>query len=152
GSFEPSRRADPPHHEQLSRSAHGVRDEPFLSGGDASNAVRVRSAGSDANGLTGGGVTAERGEAIEPGRAGGLGAGVRIRNLTKRYGGALAVDGISLDVAPGEFMTLLGPSGSGKTTTMMAVAGFVEDYEGEIRIADRVIDALPAHRRNVGVL
>jgi len=99
-------------------------------------------------------VTTDALSRMEPDTAGRqrLGAGVRIRNLSKRYGGAIAVDDISIEVGPGEFITLLGPSGSGKTTTMMAVAGFVEDYEGEIRIDERVIDALPAHRRNVGVL
>jgi putative spermidine/putrescine transport system ATP-binding protein len=81
-----------------------------------------------------------------------LGAGVRIRNLKKAYGEFNAVNDISIDIAPGEFMTFLGPSGSGKTTTMMAIAGFVEHYDGEIRIGDVVIDQLPAHRRNVGVV
>src|SRR5262249_46312969 len=81
-----------------------------------------------------------------------LGAKVNLHGLTKYYGTARAIDDISFEVAAGEFLTLLGPSGSGKTTTIMAIAGFVDGYSGEIRIDDRVIDHLPAHRRNVGVV
>src|SRR5690349_3800510 len=81
-----------------------------------------------------------------------LGAAVRIRDLRKAYAGVHAVNGISIDIEAGEFMTFLGPSGSGKTTTMMAIAGFVENYGGEIRIGDAVIDDLPPHRRNVGIV
>ena len=49
---------------------------------------------------------------------------ISLRGLTKRYGDFAAVDGVDLDVAQGEFFTLLGPSGSGKTTTLRLIAGF----------------------------
>lgn len=81
-----------------------------------------------------------------------LGAGVEIRNLSLAYSGFKAVDDVSLDIASGEFVTLLGPSGSGKTTTMMAIAGFVGGYSGTISIGGNPVDDLPPHRRNLGVV
>jgi putative spermidine/putrescine transport system ATP-binding protein len=85
--------------------------------------------------------------------AGGLGAGLTIRNLTKRFGqNAPAVDNISLDVQPGEFVTFLGPSGSGKTTTLSMVAGFTEVTSGHIYLGQQPIDELPPHRRNIGMV
>ena len=57
---------------------------------------------------------------------------VALTGLVKRYGSTLALDGISLAVAPGEFFTLLGPSGCGKTTTLRSVAGFVTPDAGRV--------------------
>jgi spermidine/putrescine ABC transporter ATP-binding subunit len=82
----------------------------------------------------------------------GLGASVAIRNLAKSYGESPAIHDISIEIEAGEFVTLLGPSGSGKTTTMMAIAGFIDNYSGEIRIGGHAIDHLPAHRRDIGVV
>jgi putative spermidine/putrescine transport system ATP-binding protein len=62
------------------------------------------------------------------------------------------VAGVSLDIRPGEFLTLLGPSGSGKTTTLMMIAGFETPDAGEITLDDRPVTALPPHRRNIGVV
>jgi len=79
--------------------------------------------------------------------------GIVLANLTKDYGtGQLAVDAISLDIAPGEFMTFLGPSGSGKTTTLNMIAGFEEVSSGSVLIADRDVSAQPAHERNLGMV
>ena len=64
---------------------------------------------------------------------------VTLTGLVKRYGSTLALDGISLAVAPGEFFTLLGPSGCGKTTTLRSVAGFVTPDAGDV-----VIDGSPS--------
>jgi len=85
-------------------------------------------------------------------QAGAIGAAIRIRSLSKHYEGFKAVDDVSLDVAPGEFVTLLGSSGSGKTTTLMAVAGFVTPSSGTISIGERDISGLPPEKRGLGVV
>jgi spermidine/putrescine transport system ATP-binding protein len=74
-------------------------------------------------------------------------AGVELRDVSKRFGDLLAVDDLSLDLAPGEFFTLLGPSGCGKTTTLRMIAGFEQPSEGEIRIEGEDVAGLPPHRR-----
>jgi ABC-type multidrug transport system ATPase subunit len=66
---------------------------------------------------------------------------IRLRGLVKRYGDLAAVDGVDLDVARGEFFTLLGPSGSGKTTTLRMIAGFERPDAGTIELAGT--DVLP---------
>ena len=60
------------------------------------------------------------------------GASIQLRELTKTYGRSQqkAVDNVSLDIRPGEFMTFLGPSGSGKTTTLNMIAGFADVTSG----------------------
>ncbi|WP_436644410.1 ABC transporter ATP-binding protein [Microbaculum sp. FT89] len=80
------------------------------------------------------------------------GASVTIKDLHKSYGNFKAVDGVSLDVASGEFVTLLGLSGSGKTTTLMAVAGFVEQDAGTISIDGKDLSSLPPEKRGLGVV
>ena len=57
--------------------------------------------------------------------------GVAIKALTKRYGDVAAVEGLSLDIQPGELVSLLGPSGCGKTTTLRLVAGFLRPEAGD---------------------
>ncbi|MEV0596049.1 ABC transporter ATP-binding protein [Nonomuraea cavernae] len=64
----------------------------------------------------------------------------------------VAVDAVTLDVAPGEFITLLGPSGCGKTTTLRIVAGLEEATGGHVRLDGDVIDALPAQRRPMAMV
>jgi spermidine/putrescine ABC transporter ATP-binding subunit len=81
-----------------------------------------------------------------------LGARIGVAGLTKQYDGAAAVRDVSFEVAEGELMSILGPSGSGKTTTMMAIAGFVTGYSGEIRMDGRRIDQLPPNLRGIGVV
>ena len=68
--------------------------------------------------------------------------------LTKRYGEHAAVDGISLRIEKGEFVSLLGPSGCGKTTTLQMIAGFVEPTAGSITLEGRNLLAVPAARRS----
>src|SRR5688572_5611453 len=82
--------------------------------------------------------------------------GVRIIGLTKRYGDVGAVDGLSLDVAPGELVALLGPSGCGKTTTLRLVAGFLKLEDGEIWVGERCVSSatslVPPERRRMAMI
>jgi spermidine/putrescine ABC transporter ATP-binding subunit len=84
-------------------------------------------------------------------RRGGRGA-LALRALTKRYPNFVAVDGIDLDMASGEFLTLLGPSGSGKTTTLMMIAGFTPPSGGDILLDGSSITSLAPEHRNMGVV
>jgi putative spermidine/putrescine transport system ATP-binding protein len=77
-------------------------------------------------------------------------ARLRLVNVSKRYGSVVAADRVNLDVADGEFVTLLGPSGCGKTTTLRMIAGLVETSEGEIYFDDQEVSHIPPNRRNVG--
>jgi len=78
---------------------------------------------------------------------------VRFENVEKSYDGrTLVVRDLSLDVAPGEFLTLLGPSGSGKTTTLLMLAGFESPTGGEILLEGRSITRLPPHKRDIGMV
>jgi putative spermidine/putrescine transport system ATP-binding protein len=60
---------------------------------------------------------------------------IRLTDLAKRYGEVRAVDGVDLEVAQGEFFTMLGPSGSGKTTTLRLIAGFELPDTGSVELA-----------------
>ena len=74
---------------------------------------------------------------------------VKIDCCTKRYGDFVAADGVSLEIAKGEFFTLLGSSGSGKTTTLRMIAGFERPDEGHILINGVDVTRLPANKRDV---
>jgi putative spermidine/putrescine transport system ATP-binding protein len=75
-----------------------------------------------------------------------------LANLTKRYGEVEAVAGIDLEVAPGEFFTLLGPSGSGKTTTLRMIAGFEDPSGGTIELAGKDMAGVPPYDRAVNTV
>lgn len=78
---------------------------------------------------------------------------VEFRNISKSYDGRTSVIAdLNLQIAPGEFLTLLGPSGSGKTTALMMLAGFETPTSGEIFVEGRAYSALPAHKRDIGVV
>ncbi|MEA2526837.1 MAG: spermidine/putrescine transport system ATP-binding protein [Thermomicrobiales bacterium] len=77
---------------------------------------------------------------------------VRLTDITKRFGDAVAVDNISLSVRRGEFFSLLGPSGCGKTTTLRMIAGFEHPTSGELRIRDRVVNNVPAFKRETNLV
>jgi iron(III) transport system ATP-binding protein len=81
--------------------------------------------------------------------------GIRLKSVSARFrhqvkGEIAAVHDVSLDVAPGELMTLLGPSGCGKTTTLRMIAGFQEPSAGEIWIGERDVTGTEANQRNIG--
>lgn len=84
--------------------------------------------------------------------------GVKICSLVKVYKGhqngemVRAVDDISVDIRPGEFVTLLGPSGCGKTTTLRMVAGFEEITGGEIYIGDELVNHVPPDKRDTAMV
>ena len=77
---------------------------------------------------------------------------VQLADITLSYGNERVVHGISLDIAPGEFMCLLGPSGCGKTTTLRAIAGLAAIDSGTISIDGAVANAKPAHERGIGMV
>src|SRR5213080_502313 len=82
--------------------------------------------------------------------------GVVLKTLSKRYGDVGAVDGLSLEVKPGELVSLLGPSGCGKTTTLRLVAGFLQPEAGEIWVGDRCLSSptsvIPPERRRMAMI
>jgi spermidine/putrescine transport system ATP-binding protein len=76
---------------------------------------------------------------------------VQLVDVTKRFADVVAVDSLSLQVQPAEFLSLLGPSGCGKTTTLRMLAGFEEPTAGEIFISGQAVQGTPPHKRNVNV-
>ncbi len=79
-------------------------------------------------------------------------ARITLENLTKRYGANAVIDQLSLDIAHGEFFTLLGPSGCGKTTLLRAIAGFVMPDSGRLLLDGEDITRQPPHRRGTGMV
>ncbi len=77
---------------------------------------------------------------------------IELVHVTKRYGGDLALDDISLSIDDGEFFCLLGPSGCGKTTTLNIIGGFIPLSSGELRIRGQRVNDLPPHQRNVNTV
>jgi putative spermidine/putrescine transport system ATP-binding protein len=80
------------------------------------------------------------------------GVAVRLRGLRKTFGEVVAVDSVDLDIADGEFLTLLGPSGSGKTTVLRMIAGFELPTAGLIELAGRDVSNLPPFQRDVNTV
>src|SRR5436853_5155415 len=79
-------------------------------------------------------------------------ARVELKGLRKEYDGAVAVEGLSLDIKDKEFVVLLGPSGCGKTTTLRMIAGLEAPTEGEIYIGDRLVNDLEPKDRNIAMV
>jgi putative spermidine/putrescine transport system ATP-binding protein len=75
-----------------------------------------------------------------------------VRGVAKNYGLVSALAEASLDMAQGEFLTLLGPSGSGKTTLLMIVAGLIQPTKGEVWIGGRLSTYAPPNKRDIGVV
>jgi ABC-type Fe3+/spermidine/putrescine transport system ATPase subunit len=77
---------------------------------------------------------------------------LRAEALTKKYASAPVVDSFSIDVRPGEFLSLLGPSGCGKTTILRMVAGLLQPTAGRIWVGEREITRTPVHKRHLGLV
>ena len=77
---------------------------------------------------------------------------VRLDGVSRRFGATLAVEGVSLALAQGAFLTILGPSGCGKTTLLRMIAGFIAPSAGEIVIHGQPVAALPPWRRRIGMV
>lgn len=77
---------------------------------------------------------------------------VELRNVGKSFGTVTAVQSFDLRVAEGEFVALLGPSGCGKTTTLRMIAGLDGPTSGEILIKGRLVNEVPVHKRNIGMV
>ena len=77
---------------------------------------------------------------------------IRLRQLRKTFGDVVAVDSVDLDVADGEFLTLLGPSGSGKTTVLRMIAGFEQPTSGTIELAGVDVTQVPPYNRDVNTV
>ena len=72
---------------------------------------------------------------------------LQIKGLSKRFGGFVALDGIDLDVQPGERLGLIGPNGSGKSTLVNCVCGTLNNEAGSVHFAGQALDGMAAHRR-----
>jgi putative spermidine/putrescine transport system ATP-binding protein len=77
---------------------------------------------------------------------------VRFQRVARHFGPVKAVDGVDLDIAPGEFFAMLGPSGSGKTTCLRLIAGFEQPTAGTIEIFGEHVEGVPPYRRAVNTV
>jgi putative spermidine/putrescine transport system ATP-binding protein len=80
------------------------------------------------------------------------GAPVVLENLTRRFGTTTALDGFTLQIAPGEFVALLGPSGCGKTTALRVLAGFERPDIGRVTVDGNDVVHIPAQKRDMGMV
>jgi len=77
---------------------------------------------------------------------------IEIEDVIKKYGDLTVIKGLSLNIKPGEFFTLLGPSGCGKTTLLRMVIGFNSLEAGTIKVNGRIVNDIPANKRNMGMV
>ena len=94
-------------------------------------------------GLRGGPYSASHGGAL---------AGIVLSHVTKRFGDQLAVNDLNLEIGDGEFMVLVGPSGCGKSTALRMLAGLEAISDGEVKIADRVVNDVPPKDRDIAMV
>jgi len=81
-----------------------------------------------------------------------MGASISIKDAVKKYGKDTIINGLDLEIKPGEFFTLLGPSGCGKTTLLRMIIGFNSIEGGTFKINDKVINDIPTNKRNIGMV
>src|SRR6478735_1446428 len=84
--------------------------------------------------------------------ASSTGVGVSLVDLRRTYGSLNALDGLSLEMSPGEMVVLLGPSGCGKTTALRILAGLDRADDGEVRVGGEDITHVPANKRDMGMV
>jgi len=77
---------------------------------------------------------------------------LHLKNISKLFGETRAVDNVSLEVKAGELFFLLGPSGCGKTTCLRTIAGFYQPDEGEMLFGEKLMNKVPPHKRNIGMV
>src|SRR5438477_12656752 len=77
---------------------------------------------------------------------------VYIQNLAKNFGATTVLKSISLEIRDQELFFLLGPSGCGKTTLLRLVAGFYQPDEGRVFFGDKLMNGVPPHQRNTGMV
>ena len=77
---------------------------------------------------------------------------IELRGISKTFQGAIAIQGLDLQIRPGEFFSILGPSGCGKTTTLRLIAGFEKASAGEVMIQGQPMNRIPAYRRPVNTV
>lgn len=77
---------------------------------------------------------------------------VSLRGVSKQYGNVKALEAVDLAVVQGELLSLLGPSGCGKSTLLRIIAGLLAPTDGEVVFDDKVMNSVPPHRRNVGLV
>ncbi|GAB3148417.1 ABC transporter ATP-binding protein [Microbacterium neimengense] len=82
----------------------------------------------------------------------GSGTRVQFRGVVKDYGATRVLHGVDLDIAPGEFVSLLGPSGCGKTTALRVLAGLERATDGAVLLAGRDVSGVPTNKRDIGMV
>ncbi len=82
----------------------------------------------------------------------GEGTRVEFRGVVKEYGATRVLHGVDLDIAPGEFVSLLGPSGCGKTTALRVLAGLEKATSGEVRLGGADVSGVPTNKRDIGMV
>lgn len=81
-----------------------------------------------------------------------MGVSLNIKEVSKSFGSNEVIKGLSVDIKPGEFFTLLGPSGCGKTTLLRMIIGFNEINDGVILVDDEIVNDIPINKRNMGMV